>query len=500
MKNTIKNKIIKRVFAPLVALTLGVGCIEDLKEMNENPNAINDLDYGMQLTKMQLSYTGGSHEIFRTSLGYCFSSIQQMADLESPVSGVFLPGDKYLNDPLFASAFFDEAYINEYRDLADYVNRTSMDPTAVNYYAMGRILKVMSAHRLTDIYGDVPYFEAGKGYIDNQWLPQYDAQQAIYADMLKELEEAAQSFDPNLRGPENNDLLYSGDIVKWKKLAYSLMLRLGMRISNVSPSDAEMWVKKAINGGVMSSNDDLARIIHQVGGHRNPFNAGFNTRDRIRLSATFVDWMASNDDPRLDIISWVESGGTHKGLPNGYDNSTIIDYEGGADLSTYSNVNPAIRQWDSPSLHLTYAEVELMLAEAALKGWHSGNAAVHYEKGVSASMEQWSIFGVDTPTTGAINAYLAAHPFDPSNGMEMIGEQYWAATFLVNWEGYAKWRRTGYPELTPINYPGNVTGGQIPRRMTYSGEEYSINTEHLNQAIQRQGPDTFTTRIWWDSE
>ncbi|WP_215224040.1 SusD/RagB family nutrient-binding outer membrane lipoprotein [Echinicola shivajiensis] len=498
MKINILNISKKALLAPAFALFVSTSCVEDLKEMNVNPNEISDLDYGIQLTKMQMAFTGGAHEIFRTSLGYCFASIQQMADLESPVSGVFLPGDKYLNDPLFASAFFDEVYNNEFRDIADYVNRTSMDPEAVNYYAIGRIWKVMSAHRITDIYGDVPYFEAGMGYINNSWLPKYDSQELIYKDMLKELDEAAKSFDANLPTPGNQDLLYGGNIDQWKKFTYSLMLRLGMRISKVAPSEAENWVKKAIQGGVMTSNDDLARILHGDQGGNNPFWSGFNTRDRIRLSATFVGWMQDNNDPRLNIISWVENGGEHMGLPNGYDNTTILDYPGGGDLVAYSNVNPDLRQITSPSLHLTYAEVELLLAEAALKGWHTGDAAMHYNNGVKASMKQWDIFGVEVPSDAEVESYLGMHPFDSSKGMEMIGEQYWAATFLVNWEGYSKWRRTGYPQLTPVNYPGNVTNGQIPRRMTYSGEEYSINTENVNEAVSRQGADNFMTRVWWD--
>ncbi|PZX54001.1 SusD/RagB family nutrient-binding outer membrane lipoprotein [Algoriphagus chordae] len=498
MKINIINISKKVLLAPVMALVLSTACVEDLKEMNLNPNEISSLDYGIQLTKMQLAFTGGSYEIFRTSLGYCFASIQQMADLESPVSGVFLPGDKYLNDPLFASAFFDAAYFSEYRDIADYVNRSSEDPQAINYHAIGRIWKVMSAHRLTDIYGDVPYFDAGQGYISNLWFPKYDAQELIYKDMLKELDEAAASFDDMMPNPGDQDILYNGNIDQWKKFTYSLMLRLAMRISNVAPAESEAWVKKAIQGGVMTSNADLARVTHQTGGWINPFNAGFNTRDRIRLSATFVGWMKDNNDPRLNIIAWVENGGEQMGLPNGFDNTSIQDYPGGADLSAYSNVNPELRQYDSPSLHLTYAEVELLLAEAAIKGWHSGSAKEHYEKGVAAAMRQWDIFGIEIPSEAEINDYLKSHPFDSAKGMEMIGEQYWAATFLVNWEGYSKWRRTGYPVLTPTNYPSNVTNGQIPRRMTYSGEEYSINSDNINEAVSRQGADDFMTRVWWD--
>ncbi|HUH45560.1 MAG TPA: SusD/RagB family nutrient-binding outer membrane lipoprotein, partial [Arenibacter sp.] len=388
-----------------------------------------------------------------------------------------------------------------YKNLTDYLHRTSEKPEHVNYYAIGRIWKVLSAHRITDMYGDVPYSEAGKGYIENIWNPKYDPQQEIYADMLKELEEAAASLDANLKNPGINDLVYNGEVAKWKKFAYSLMLRLGMRMSKVDPSGAEAWVKKAIAGGVMTSIDDTARILHEEDGYRNPFEAALYVRGDVRLAKTFIDWMETKGDPRLDIISFVASGGPHKGLPNGYDQVTIESYAGGSDLLTYSNYNPIIRKRDSPSLHQTYAEVELLLAEASVRGWHTGNAATHYANGVRAAISQFGIFeDVTVPTSAEIDAYLAANPFDAANALELIGEQYWAATFVVSWEGYSNWRRTGFPVLTPINYPGNATGGKIPRRLTYSGKEYSSNLENVNAANAAQGPDTFLTRVWWDVE
>jgi len=494
----LKSKLF--MVALVFALCIHTSCEEDLAKLNENPNAIIDLDYGIQLTNIQLSITEGGYEMFRASLGYCYSSIQQLADLESPVSGVFLPGDKYLNDPLFAASLFDDVYTREHKNLADLLNRTAEDENAINYHAIARIWRVMSSHRITDMYGDVPYFNSGKGYIDNNWFPEYDPQKDIYADMLNELEQAAMQLDAMKKNPGANDIIYGGDLDRWEKLAYSMMLRLGMRMTKVDNGEAEKWVKKAIAGGVMTSNDDIAKIFHENGGSRNPFWNGFQTRDQVRLSSTFVDWMIAMNDPRLDIISYVESGGAHKGLPNGYDNETIQSYPGGADLSTYSNYNPELRKQESPSIRQTYAEVELLLAEAAVYGWHSGDAATHYEKGVRAAINQFDIFGVTMPDDTEIDDYLAANPYDPSNGLEMIGEQYWAANILVSWEGYSNWRRTGFPNLVPTNYPGNVTNGQIPRRLTYSGEEYSLNTENVNAAVSRQGPDDFMTRVWWDKE
>ena len=98
-----------------------------------------------------------------------------------------------------------------------------------------------------------------------------------------------------------------------------------------------------------------------------------------------------------------------------------------------------------------------------------------------------------------VDAYLAANPYDPANALEQIGEQYWAATFLNEYEAFANWRRTGYPQLTPVNYPGNVTGGTIPRRLRYPEGEAASNAANYTAVLTQQGPDEFTTRMWWDT-
>ena len=97
-----------------------------------------------------------------------------------------------------------------------------------------------------------------------------------------------------------------------------------------------------------------------------------------------------------------------------------------------------------------------------------------------------------------IDAYLAANPYDASKGLQVINEQIWAAVLLNEYEAYANYRRTGFPELTPINFPGNQAGGQIPRRLRYRENEAVANPTNYAAAISAQGPDEFTTRMWWD--
>ena len=93
---------------------------------------------------------------------------------------------------------------------------------------------------------------------------------------------------------------------------------------------------------------------------------------------------------------------------------------------------------------------------------------------------------------------LLAHPFITDKGFEMIGTQYWVATFLNFHEAWANWRRTEYPVLIPVNYPGNNTNGAIPRRSRFDISIVSKNQEHYLEAVERMGDDLHTTRVWWD--
>lgn len=507
-------KYLNYLAAILVAILLLPlnGCNTDsLSELNENPTVAEEIDPGFILAYTQLQTSGARYESWRTQLIYQSTMIQQFATLPT-----YWAGDKYLYIGSYSAALWDVAFTGYIKDLVNLVEIT--DPTVegqedlVNYNSIARIWKVVAFQRITDVYGDIPYFGAGKGFSERDFFPAYDPQSEIYADMLNELEVAAGQLSASASTPGNQDLIYGGDVEQWRRYAYSMMLRLGLRMVKVDPAAAQEWVQKAIAGGVMQSNADISYIQHTDGPegiNRNGMGEVFNwdgssytTDDSPRLSKTFVDWMLEHNDPRLERLSWVVTGGPAQGMPNGYDANTITQYDPTYEEhngDAYSRINPMFVLKESPMVFQTYAEVEFMIAEAIERGWATGNAADHYNAGVRAAMEMYSIYdpSVEIPSA-EIDAYLAANPYDSANWAEQIGEQYWAATFLNFYEVYANWRRTGYPELVPVNYPGNQSNGTIPRRLIYPTSEASNNPEGYNAAINRQGPDEFTTRFWWD--
>ena len=179
--------------------------------------------------------------------------------------------------------------------------------------------------------------------------------------------------------------------------------------------------------------------------------------------------------------------------------------------SNYSTVNRYT--YSNPTSHtylLTYAQQQLLLAEAAVRGWVSGNAQTYYEQGVRAAMEQFSQYSSASAlynqylTPSAIATYLQENPFNQSKALEQINTQYWITCFCDEYESFANWRRSGYPELTPTQkasnpYPECATDGSIPRRFRYPTTESQVNMTNYNDAVGRlDNGDSFTSRVWWD--
>ncbi len=495
----------KKFLTVILASSLFIACDFDkgFDEMNINPTKAAQIDVNNKLASVFLRTSGERYENWRASLIYSSMIVQHMSS-----TATYWTGNFYTRNDGYATSLFDRAYPQQVKEIEDIINQLNEEGNSGTAMGVARIWRVFIFHRLTDLYGDIPYSEAGKGYIEGILKPAYDAQEDIYMDMLSELEAGIGQLGANTLGV--SDLVYQGDVDKWRRFGNSLMLRLAMRLTKADAATAQAWATKAISAGTMSSNGDIAYIQHTLGpaginknGHGEVFSADGNPR----LSKTFVDFLQG--DPRLPILGARRSDGSTNpadliGMPNGL-TSGALEAKYGNDNTVYAEPNRGvITGEDAPMVFQTYAEVEFLKAEASTRGWISSDAATHYNNGVKAAMQMLSML---YPNAAAISDaqvadYLAARPFDAANAMEMIHSQYWAATFLNEYEAFANWRRTGFPVLQPFGgeavYDGNVTNGTIPRRLIYPMSEESTNAENFAAALSRQGPNEFTTRVWWD--
>jgi hypothetical protein len=188
----------------------------------------------------------------------------------------------------------------------------------------------------------------------------------------------------------------------------------------------------------------------------------------------------------------------------GKDNATIkaaATADGLASFYDYSQVDRArMVNRIAPAFFVTAAQTQLLLAEAAHRGWiTTGTAKDYYNAGVRAHMEQLASFSpASAIPSGAIQAYLDANPFNAATALQQINTQYWIASFLNGPETWANFRRSGYPTLTPNPFSGDIPAGTFINRLTYPTTELSANTTNVNEAISRQGADKLETKVWWD--
>lgn len=519
----------------LIGMWWAAGCTKDFDKINTNPASYNqsNFDPNFLLTTAEVAYTGSydfAYDTWRANLIYCSPMIQGFATVLS-----YWNGDKYTLSTGYTAAYWgfsgDGAYYEQLKPIVDIIQSTTDKPQYKNLHEVARIMRALIMERITDLYGDCPYFDAGMGYYNKDYFPKYDKQQDIYNDMLKEVEDAVSKLDPAADIP-TGDVIYKGDIAAWQKFGNTLILRMAMRMSKVDPETAKTWAQKVV-GKTMTSNADNAFINGDPSGGLSTMNRnslvltgeGGQEPYYVKWSDTFINWMKANDDPRLGTIAVTQlytdpssavqnpnydSNPAHqKGQPNGKDLSGIP----GRDISTdpsytsmpdYSSPSPFMIKQDGPTFILTYGESELLWADAAQRFGIGGSAAQHYHDGVKAAMTYLSQYDpAMTISEGAAEAYLTAHPYNPAQGLQMINTQYWALTnsMLDFYESWSNWRRTGYPELVPVDAPNNVTNGTIPRRFPYPLDESNVNPVHYKEASDAvPGGDNLTGRVWWDSK
>jgi hypothetical protein len=495
-------------------------CTKNFVAENTNPDAVAAPIPAYVFTKALYDGMGNASGTYGGSTMYLLQGTMQYTTSYNDVAGF---GSKYVAAQVQQTfATFNAAYPDEINELGIVIKAVKNDPAKVNMLATARIWRVFCFSRVTDLYGDIPYFQAGLGYDSSLYTPAYDAQQTIYADMLSELDAAAQSLDASKPTFAAADLIYNGNTAQWKKFAYSLMLRLAMRMTKVDIASAQSWATKAIAGGVITQDADIAKMPYLGSGaviNQNPmayelWNSDYIAQDGDdnaeggKYQDVWINYLQSTNDPRLPIISVVytspgvtdTSAAIQKGMP------ANIQYTKPPNFVTYSEPNPkTVLKLSSNQLVFSAAESYFLLTEAALRGWYSGStAAALYTLGVQAALRNWSIIaGQDgTISPGAISSYVSANLLNTAGTfdqqMQQVYTQFWVSIFPDATEAYSSYRRTGYPALVGNNYTGNATGGKIFRRCLYPVTEQALNGDALKAAIARQGADDLMTHIWWD--
>lgn len=503
MKNLVKIKrlISKHLISFALILFVTVACDHELEEINRNPN--NPEEISPELLMVNIIRSTVNQMV---NEGYSTGNIvsQFSAQIREPGTDRYIWGS-------FSTWSNGYTVLRDVNNLYNIAGERGLD----NYKGIALVMRVLIFSRMTDAYGDLPYSQALKGKdTDPVYAPEYDTQQEIYTGLLNELEEANQLLSTS-GGEISNDILYGnggniGDPIKWKKLANSLKLRLLVRQSNkVDPSQAMMEIiNDPAQYPIFESNADHATLKYAQAPNIFPVtgNRIGHWRDR-RLSKTLADRLNNTSDPRLKVYAMptVESQQAFEegsgplawaGVRNGEEDENL-----GSDIDDRVSALGEIFYKDLlvPVLAegpvMTYAEVQFILAEAAQRGWISGNPETYYVNGIKASVNYYN--NVSRVPIAATDAFLASPgvKFEQANALELIGTQKWVALFFHDMQAWHEWKRTGFPDLKPSIVNNN--NDKIPVRFQYPAAQQETNRANYEAAVSRQGEDFINTRLWW---
>jgi hypothetical protein len=535
----ILNKI-RSVSLLVLTILLVDGCTDDFKEMNTNPTLLSEeiVTPEYLLSGVQVSAGGGLGAIDAGNY-----------------AGMTVRGD---NAP-FVDHFDDGAWNSNYtslsNNLAAIIRKTKDDPELVNKKAIARIMKVWLNAQTTDIYGDIPYFEANKSPAEAIASPKYDTQESIYLDFFKELKEAAVELDETKESYGNADLYYGGDVSKWKKFANSLRLRLALRVRYVDAQMAQDNMSDLQETDLITNADDDAGIftVDDVDANRNGayvrIKNGADEADRQQYVAhqlvgkALLDELVGSSspsnplDPRTKVIadSATLDGSTlvPPHAPFGYRAQPLLGtvpveskYPYGAGSTSIFSLFWYVSVIEQPVLRSS--EVYFGLAEAALFNLLSGDPDLYFKKGIEASVNEVKELydngkgqmpallelvygpGFDTESfleykemkQSEIDAFLAS-PATTLTGtneakLEQIINQKIIALYPNELEGWSEWRRTGYPRV--LIAANEQNGGISPRRQHYPNNEALINSTNYKEVLGRMGgADEMTNKVWWDA-
>lgn len=532
-------KIFKHLvcFACLAATITLPACkktFSDFGKTNTDPTKSSNMDPSSQLAFSELRFSGDLSTQERTTAILLMPMMQQ-------TGGAYFTryGALYIKNAPYMNVLWESGYPNEILNIVDATTRSAKNPATPNLNAICRIVKVYLFARLTDIYGDIPYSQAGKAYSDGIIHPKYDAQKDIYDDFLKELAAAAKQLSTS-KDIVTQDIFYKGDVAKWKKFANSLRIRLALRLVKRDPERAKAEILDAYAGGVFTSNADICLTQHEDVQNSysdlrgNSASVAFNQQSVLpRVCTTLLNQLKNTGDPRItplirvykDLVSQpfnrvdvtdqvrASAAGLNGCIPGHYIyddflNTLTVKLSDGSSVTVSNNeqkvqfANFMIRN-NAPFFHMTYAEVEFLLADASIRlGLTLGaTAAVHYQNGVTAAMQQLSLFpGGPTIATTDIQNYLTNNPLTTGKELEMIDTQLWINFIMNGPESFASWRRTGFPALVSSASSESSTT-TIPRRFEYPLSEREQNATGVADAITRMGgKDDWNNRVWWDMQ
>lgn len=470
--------------AAIVVLLIGlsISCTQGFEDLNENPNLITEVSPGTLLNPV---IYGIASQNALQSANVTFNLMQVSLPYPSITGGLH----RYDVSNSIGNSAWNSYYklLNNIREM----RMAAVKGNDGNYEAIALTLNALVYANLTDLFGPVPMTEATRGE-DGILYPKYDKQEFIYETLLADLERANTLYDVSKPMIYAEDILFQNKVASWKKFTNSLIMRLLLRISNRSETQAFQKLTNMIEHPeiypVFTNTAEGAILkVTGVSPNMSPWGRPQDFNLSVKMASFFIDNLNTLEDPRRAIIS-TEATALVTNEPLGY--KGITSAYAGSDSQFKYNASTLLNvQAQNPMqiFILTYSEVEFIKAEMAQRGYVA-DAAGHYVNGVKSAIEHMQAV---TP------ANYFDNPEAQYNGtLERIMLQKYYALYFTDYQQWFEYRRTGFPVLPTTT--AMVNGGIMPSRFTYPDNQQIKNTENYQEAIEMVGGDNINSKVWWD--
>ncbi len=498
-------KFRKVLYIALISLLPLMGC-NDWLDVNEDPNNLGELSSPEAV--MPVAQMSIANSLMGWDMGFAGAFWSQYWT-QDHTSSQFKFLDEY-DETSFATAYTDLVpfALNDLKAI-----RENSEEGSGNYL-VAEALSIYSWQIITDTWGDIPYFEALQGD-DYLFSPKFDSQEAIYTDLMSRIDAllAMDFSEAMLNG--NYDFIYGGDVDQWLAFAKTLKLKLMIRLSETSKFNLQEAVALANSGGFITKSAMIhGNVWEDKDTKRHPMvefeTAGYF--DNVIASMTFMRYLTTNNDPRIDKYFVAPSSGTHQGsLQGDFANEDDTDNDGTPDQKEdYSTVEfspnadiPLMSTW----------EVDFYLAEIYARA-NDPRAEQFYNAGVQANLNYW---GISESITGE-GEYAAWPNGTVEENIKAIAMQKWVAYYkLQHIESFFERNRTKYPSVNPVeirtlaakteiyfDFPvGDFTisvaglgklSGNLPSSPIYPN---AVITRNTNKPSQKT---SLGEKVWWDQK
>jgi hypothetical protein len=485
MLNSKKILHMKKIIILIVLFfTIFTGCTSKFEEFNTDKTHPSDVGPAVLLTNAEIEL---SNQISSTNVNINIWKLiaQYWTERTYTDECNYNITNRRISDNMFRRYYailkdLDDAKNKIANEKLEEPNLASKKVIHANKLAITDLLEVYIYQRLVDMFGNVPYSEALKS--DN-YTPKYDDAATIYADLVKRVIADTAALDPSDGSFGSADLIYSGDVAKWKMFANSLLVKLAINLADVDPTTSKTAIEGAYDKVFKTVADGAYFPYQKALPYVNPLYQDLilSGRHDFLVCATLFDTLKGLQDPRMKYYFDNMKGGQLYGKNGGH-------------WGDFSHFNMKLAQPDFPGILMTYDEVMFYLAEAAARGYSVGKTAQeYYNDAVTTSIEWWGGSASDAAT------YLAAHPYTSyTNWKEAIGLQAWIAMYTRGFIGYTFYRRLDQPDILvmpPHPYFGLTS---IPTRFPYPISEQTLNAANYQAAASAIGGDKMSTKIFWD--